>query len=359
MYTLRSFTRSLLLPALMLLALISNYWSGTAMAQDTHFSQNYATPLLINPALTGLMAGDLRFNAAYRNQWNSLLPAHPYRTVLASGDAAFGGGVGNNRLGAGITLYNDQSGMVSVGTTYVAASAAYHAALSPQAYLSIGVSGGMMQKRLDLDQAQFGNQYIDNQYNPNAPTGENFARLSLWRPSIGGGALFYYLPNARASVFAGLGMYHFLRANYALTNADGSRDLQKAKLSAQLGASLPIAERWDIVPTAYYIQQQQHYKIDVGTMLRYVFDRNRRYHTEKALSMGAYTRITGGQAAGAVAIIPAAKLDYERVSMGVSYDLTIGSLQAANGGNGAVELSLSYVAPLQQHKRKVVACPRF
>ena len=38
-------------------------------AQDIHFSQFYASPLTLNPAMTGFVNGDCRAGVIYRNQW--------------------------------------------------------------------------------------------------------------------------------------------------------------------------------------------------------------------------------------------------------------------------------------------------
>src|SRR5665647_1820207 len=40
-----------------------------ASAQDPHFSQFFASPLTLNPALTGKFDGTLRVAGNYRNQW--------------------------------------------------------------------------------------------------------------------------------------------------------------------------------------------------------------------------------------------------------------------------------------------------
>lgn len=328
-----------------------------SFGQDVHFSQNFATPLFINPAMTGVMNGDVRLNVAYRNQWSSLLSTRPFRTVFASGEMAFKGFRDADRLATGLMVYNDRGGMAGINTTYITATTAYNVALSDAAYVSLGVTGGVMQKHIDLNEAQFGNQYDGDTYNPDLTTGEDFQQINIWRPSVGAGALFYYMPTRRSSVFMGLGMYHLLRSDYAFT--DYSRDLYKGKISAQLGGSLPLGEQWDVVPSLYYIKQQQHYKLDAGTFVRYVFNRDRRSGLEKAFNFGAWTRLTGGEAGGVVAIIPAAKLDYQNVSVGISYDLTTGSLNSTNGGNGGVELTISYVAKTRENRKKFTACPRF
>ena len=62
------------------LILISNILFPTsAHAQDIHFSQFYASPLTLNPSLTGNFDGLMRFGGNYRNQWASV--SVPYSTA--------------------------------------------------------------------------------------------------------------------------------------------------------------------------------------------------------------------------------------------------------------------------------------
>ena len=53
-------------------------------SQDIHFSQIFETPLLRNPALAGLFAGDVRIQSVYRSQWNSVTDA--YKTGSLNGE---------------------------------------------------------------------------------------------------------------------------------------------------------------------------------------------------------------------------------------------------------------------------------
>ena len=71
--------RSLFTLAL-LISVISNSWG-----QDIHFSQFYAAPHTLNPALTGSFDGDWRFAGNYRNQWKSV--TEPFKTLALSADA--------------------------------------------------------------------------------------------------------------------------------------------------------------------------------------------------------------------------------------------------------------------------------
>ena len=52
-------------------------------AQDIHHTQYFASPLTLNPALTGLVRGDVRVAANYRSQWYSV-SEHPYTTGVIS-----------------------------------------------------------------------------------------------------------------------------------------------------------------------------------------------------------------------------------------------------------------------------------
>ena len=50
------------------------------LSQDIHFSQSASgrTPLIINPALTGIFKGDHRVLINYKDQWRSI--DTPYKT---------------------------------------------------------------------------------------------------------------------------------------------------------------------------------------------------------------------------------------------------------------------------------------
>ena len=54
-------------------------------AQDIHFSQFYAAPMLTNPANTGNFTGSVRLGLNYRDQWGSVTV--PYKTFSAYADA--------------------------------------------------------------------------------------------------------------------------------------------------------------------------------------------------------------------------------------------------------------------------------
>src|SRR5579863_2409265 len=89
-------------------------YAVTSNAQDIHFSQYYASPLSLNPALTGNVNGVFRASFNYRNQWFNIPTLNsiaPYQTYQASFDMPLlRDRLGNDGFGVGAMFYNDKAG---------------------------------------------------------------------------------------------------------------------------------------------------------------------------------------------------------------------------------------------------------
>jgi len=98
-------------------------------AQDPNFSQFFASPLTLNPALTGKFDGVVRVAGNYRNQWPTINNA--YTTYTASIDA----GILKNHIpeydqfGVGVMGFSDKSGNGALQNNFFAVSTAYHKSL--------------------------------------------------------------------------------------------------------------------------------------------------------------------------------------------------------------------------------------
>jgi len=78
-------------------------------AQDIHYSQFGRSPLNINPALTGLFKGDIRFIGNYRSQWNKI-PVN-YMTFSGGVDQKFiNSSMKNSLFSAALYLNHDEAG---------------------------------------------------------------------------------------------------------------------------------------------------------------------------------------------------------------------------------------------------------
>ena len=117
----------------------------TLSGQDAYFTQFYASPLELNPALTGAVDGNYRVSIAYRDQWNGLVD-NPYRTIGLNGDMRFQ--VGRNSgdyVGGGLAFVADKVSTFDFNTTGIKLSGAFHKNLDQRTkqYLSGGAFFGI------------------------------------------------------------------------------------------------------------------------------------------------------------------------------------------------------------------------
>ena len=94
-------------------------------AQDPAFSQFFASPLTLNPALTGKFNGDVRVAGNYRDQWPI---DNAFITSTASVDMPILKNrlPENNTLGIGIMGMTDRTADGILTSNYFSFSTAYH-----------------------------------------------------------------------------------------------------------------------------------------------------------------------------------------------------------------------------------------
>src|SRR5687767_331269 len=140
-----------------------------AFAQDIHFSQFNASPLTLNPALTGKVPCTYRFAINYRNQWNSI-PA-PYETYSGAFDALLSGSNSGQGFGIGGMVFNDVSGDGNLTHLTLAGSIAYHKNLGigESTLFSLGFQGTYTRKSIDYNNLRFQDQIVSG-----GLTGETF-----------------------------------------------------------------------------------------------------------------------------------------------------------------------------------------
>ena len=125
------------------------YTNHISFAQDIHFSQFFEAPLLRNPSLSGIFTGDLRVQAVYRDQWNSVTNA--YRTGSLNGNTKCRSVKATILLPRAWQLLYDRAGTIGWTTTHLLPAINYHKSLSATSnrYLSLGFMGGLVQRRFD------------------------------------------------------------------------------------------------------------------------------------------------------------------------------------------------------------------
>lgn len=140
-------------------------------AQDPKFSQYFASPLTLNPALAGYFDGYYRFALNTRRQWANV--GDPYSTTSISGEYKFNDEYYYNGIfSVGANLLFEESfnkalkaNVVNVGFSYYQFFDADHKVkfgLAPQlSYIS---------KSLDFNALTFASQYVDGIFDPSRPS---------------------------------------------------------------------------------------------------------------------------------------------------------------------------------------------
>lgn len=158
----------------LLICLMNMSMLASVLSQDPHFSQLFEAPLLRNPSLAGLFAGDVRMQGVYRSQWGSVTTPFVNRSFNAEYIHPIGGG--DDYITTGLQFLYDRAGTTSLTTTNVIPALNYHKALSgdKSKYLSPGFMGGWVGRSIDRSKIITDNTYTSGN------NGETFANTSFY-----------------------------------------------------------------------------------------------------------------------------------------------------------------------------------
>ncbi|MBL4703138.1 MAG: PorP/SprF family type IX secretion system membrane protein, partial [Flavobacteriales bacterium] len=142
-------------------------------AQDIHFTMYDVTPVLFNPATTGVFNGDFRGMLNYRSQWASI--GNPYTTYSVNID----GGLFKNKwksgyIGAGMSIYKDVAGASNLGLTKINLSLSSVIYLDSKNSASIGFTGSWGQNSIDPSGLQWDSQFNGQTFDASMPSNESF-----------------------------------------------------------------------------------------------------------------------------------------------------------------------------------------
>jgi type IX secretion system PorP/SprF family membrane protein len=184
-------------------------------AQDIHFSQYYASPLTLNPALTANINGVFRVGFNYRNQWFTipvLNSVAPYQTYQASFDAPIlRERLGNDGFGFGGVFYADKAGDGALTTYSGLVSVAYHKAVDRygKGRVSLGLQAGIISKRINITNLIFENQLDNTGWNTALPNGENnFNNKAILNADVNVGAMWTHAPKDMWRYYLGFSANH-------------------------------------------------------------------------------------------------------------------------------------------------------
>lgn len=331
------------------LALLLVFFGATdaSIAQDIHFSQFYACPLLLNPANAGI-EHPLDASIIYRQQWKSV--ADPFTTYgfSVSGNTR----KDNKKLkkkgywGLGLDCYYDKSGDAALVSMQSGLSLSYHVKLNTASVLSAGVKGVFNQKSINNTNFRWGSQYNGYDYDASILSGESLQslqRLSFFDLAAG---INYLIQNNEKNLSAnnqktlsiGIAGFHLNRTNAAMLDGFSSPMNSRYILHASANIGIPNSNV-SILPKGYFQIQGGHREGMAGMLFSFKNKEESKvtgYVPARFFTLGLLYRVKD-------AFTAVMQYEIKNYMIGIGYDINASKLTTASKGRGAFEVTLRYI----------------
>ncbi|PKP23187.1 MAG: hypothetical protein CVU05_00475 [Bacteroidetes bacterium HGW-Bacteroidetes-21] len=307
-------------------------------AQDPEFSQFYANPLYLNPALTGTPKCP-RANLNYRNQWPAL--GKTYVTYSASYDQY----VRMLEGSIGVLLYQDVQGDGAINTTNISGMYSYTFQVNRNFFLNAAFQASYIQKKLNWN--FIFPDMIHPLYGPIYPTSEVLVPTDNTKGhfDFSTGIIGY-----NREYFFGIAVHHLTQPTESFRGIDDA--VLPRKFTLHFGTNIPLKgtglKKGDLSlsPNLLFQQQQDFQQMNWGLYLNRKgivlgtwFRQNLTFHYDSFIMLIGYVQ--------------------DKMKFAYSYDLTTSQLR--NQTLGAHEVSFSMIFPCKQRKNKfrTISCPSF
>jgi type IX secretion system PorP/SprF family membrane protein len=305
--------------------------SKRSESQDLHFSQWFNSPLTTNPANTGFIPdADYRIGANYRNQWSTVMTV-PYKTFSVWGDAqVFRNRIESGWLGLGGVILRDVAGASKLTSTKVYGSVAYHQMLGVAHLLSAGFNVGWVNKRINVADLKFPDQFDGKFFSVDLPTSVVLDNTNVNYFDVQMGLNYAYFPTDKIYLNGGLSAWHLNRPRESFFSSDAGVDSRiPVRYNAFVNASLKLTDEVILNPMAYYSTQAKSNELVAGGYVQY------------DLSGGGEMQVLGGlYYRPGDAFIPMIGFEYKNIRLTFTYDATTSSLKQYNNSRGAYEFAL-------------------
>ena len=335
------------------------------VGQDIHFSQFYMSPTNLNPAMTGVINGNIRLTANYRNQWASVLRSNSFRTYSVAYDQKIS--VGRyDYFGIGGTFWGDRAGEADFATVTGKISGSYSKYMgggrNRSNYLVVGAEAGIAQRSIDFLNLRWGNQFDPDlgAFNPNLDPGEEGFIDNFTFADLAAGLLWFTVFDKNSNFYIGGAFHHLTRANQSFKS--GVEDLLYSRFTAHAGGEFVVGNGFALAPGVIIMSQGPSFQVNAGNSFKFLLGRNGL--NSQAFSIGLWARIANKFQEGSEstsihsdAAIISTRFDFNDLSLGFSYDLNISSLNQASNSNGGFEFALIY--RITGPEKRGVYCPNF
>ena len=309
-------------------------------AQDPHFSQFYASPLTLNPAMTGAIPGYARVAANFRSQWSAV--STPFITSSAAADIKLllsnpDAYDKHHYLGFGILAMNDQSNNGALKANYFTLSLAPNIQLKRSENLRLGLGFQMTfaNRTLDYSKLTFGQQFTPYGYDINLPTGESKGGFSLNYIDYHTGIMLSGKDDEGTNMwYIGSSLYHIGRPIGSLSGKDTDRIQRRITVNGMFNSKLENGDR--LYLSGLYMKSGFMEEYMAGAVYSFNIDDVSEDETiGRSFQAGCWYRLRD-------AIIPYLGLQLRSYHVSLSYDANISKLSTASNFKGGFELTMTY-----------------
>lgn len=316
---------------LLIIILAIGFGSLVMQAQDPHLSQHDVSPVMYNPALTGIFYGaDLRAVSQFRSQWGVI--GNSFATSTLAFDMPY-----DKKWGVGGYLLNDD-GAKTYSTFGMALSSAY-LITSPyqrKMQLSVGLQAGFFYKSTNKSDLVFDSQYADGVFDPDKASGESFERYQKLMPEVALGINYTCIDvQKKFKPFGNFAVYHAThpKENFVAGSEPARLPL---RFNFEAGGDVELNSMTMIRAFLFVMKQSNLYEIVPGAWTKF--------------NLNMYFSLLGGLSyRHKDAIILMAGTNYKNLTFRVSYDINISELRHYTSYKGGLELSVVFV---QKNRRK-------
>ena len=328
------------------------FLGNNAQAQDPHFSQFYNAPMQLNPALTGLLAGDTRAVMNYRSQWSSV--ATPFRTMAGSVDVKLLEELTKKDVfGVGLFVINDVAGEVDLRNVQVGLSFAYNKDMNGKRnhFIGIGAQYLISQQSFNYTKLRFESQFDGEIIDPSAASGEVLPNNNFQYFDFNAGISWSYRPNKQRAFYAGGSLSHLNSPKVSFF--EDIQERLKMKYTFYAGAEFKVTPNISFIPRSVVLMQGPAKEINFGATMKFAVGNSNSHEDQTSISFGTMHRWKDAQ----VIIM---RYDYNDVGISFSYDVNTSNLNIPSKGRGAVELAVIFNSDVFAGKRNTkVVCPKF
>jgi len=330
-------------------------------AQDPIFSQTFAAPNYFNPALSGAFDGSYQLSTLYREQWRGTeAPFTSYMlNIQGKFDVSYSKTYTPDVIGVGLIFMSDVVDHFGISTNEIRLVGSYNKSLNKNSnqYLSIGFSGGVIQKTINYDNLTFEDQF-DQLNGYNLTTGEVLPPNNIGVGDLTLGINYAVSPNDRTRFYAGVAFHHVTNPNVSFfkreTNINPAINTDAflgEKLVFYAGSKNYLNEEIYLTPRILVARQLDNLEITPGTNVGIPLS----FASE--IIFGAALRVLDhADAIGPSAVILMTAFQYKDFQFGLSYDANLQDIAKDRTGLDAFELSIRFNG---SYSNDVDICPTF